>query len=78
MGLEWRKKKERHLQEALAQSTFDPEKQEGGVGLVNIARRVQLRFGPEYGLRLKRKEDSTCVTLRLPPKGEAHVSRIDR
>lgn len=78
-GLGMAEEKERHLQEALAQSTFDPEKQEGGVGLVNIARRVQLRFGPEYGLRFETKRgQGTCVTLRLPPKGEAHVSRIDR
>ena len=78
-GLGMEEEKERHLQEALAQSTFDPEKQEGGVGLVNIARRVQLRFGPEYGLRFETKRGrGTCVTLRLPPKGEAHVSRIDR
>lgn len=78
-GLGMAEEKERHLQEALTQSTFDPEKQEGGVGLVNIARRVQLRFGPEYGLRFETKRgQGTCVTLRLPPKGEAHVSRIDR
>ena len=78
-GLGMEEEKERHLQEALAQSTVDPEKQEGGVGLVNIARRVQLRFGPEYGLRFETKRgQGTCVTLRLPPKGEAHVSRIDR
>lgn len=78
-GLGMEEEKEHHLQEALAQSTFDPEKQEGGVGLVNIARRVQLRFGPEYGLRFETKRgQGTCVTLRLPPKGEAHVSRIDR
>ena len=78
-GLGMEEEKERHLQEALTQSTFDPEKQEGGVGLVNIARRVQLRFGPEYGLRFETKRgQGTCVTLRLPPKGEAHVSRIDR
>ena len=78
-GLGMEEEKERHLQEALAQSTFDPEKQEGGVGLVNIARRVQLRFGPEYGLRFETKRgQGTCVTLRLPPKGESHVSRIDR
>lgn len=78
-GLGMEEEKERHLQEALAQSTFDPEKQEGGVGLVNIARRVQLRFGPEYGLRFETKRgQGTCVTLRLPPKGEAHVSCIDR
>ena len=49
-GLGMEEEKERRLQEALAQSTIDPEKQEGGVGLVNIARRVKLRFGPEYGL----------------------------
>lgn len=78
-GLGMAEEKERHLQEALAQSTFDPEKQEGGVGLVNIARRVQLRFGPEYGLRFETKRgQGTCVTLRLPPKGEAYVPRIDR
>lgn len=78
-GLGMEEEKERYLQEALAQSTIDPEKQEGGVGLVNIARRVKLRFGPEYGLRFETKMgQGTCVTLRLPPKGEAHVSCINR
>ena len=78
-GLGMEEEKERRLQEALAQSTIDPEKQEGGVGLVNIARRVKLRFGPEYGLHFETKMgQGTCVTLRLPPKGEVHVSRIDR
>lgn len=78
-GLGMEEEKERCLQEALAQSTIDPEKQEGGVGLVNIARRVKLRFGPEYGLHFETKMgQGTCVTLRLPPKGEAHVSCVDR
>lgn len=78
-GLGMEEEKERRLQEALAQSTIDPEKQEGGVGLVNIARRVKLRFGPEYGLHFETKMgQGTCVTLRLPPKGEAHVSCVDR
>ena len=77
-GLGMDKEKERYLQEALAQSTTDPEKQEGGVGLVNIARRVKLRFGPKYGLSFETcKGQGTCVTLRLPPKGEANVSRTD-
>ena len=78
-GLGMEEEKERRLHEALAQSTIDPEKQEGGVGLVNIARRVKLRFGPEYGLHFETKMgQGTCVTLRLPPKGEAHVSCVDR
>ena len=78
-GLGMEEEKERRLQEALAQSTIDPDKQEGGVGLVNIARRVKLRFGPEYGLHFETKMgQGTCVTLRLPPKGEAHVSCVDR
>ena len=78
-GLGMEEEKERRLQEALPQSTIDPEKQEGGVGLVNIARRVKLRFGPEYGLHFETKMgQGTCVTLRLPPKGEAHVSCVDR
>jgi two-component system sensor histidine kinase YesM len=77
-GLGIDEKKECYLQKALAQSTTDPEKQEGGVGLVNIARRVKLRFGPEYGLSFETyKGQGTCVTLRLPPKGESNVSCAD-
>lgn len=77
-GLGMNAEKERWLREALSQPTTDPERQEGGVGLVNIARRVKLRFGPEYGLTFETHPNAgTCVTLRLPPKGENHVSSTD-
>ena len=77
-GLGMNAEKERWLREALSQPTTNPERQEGGVGLVNIARRVKLRFGPEYGLTFETHPNAgTCVTLRLPPKGENHVSSAD-
>ncbi|MDD3214198.1 MAG: sensor histidine kinase [Eubacteriales bacterium] len=72
MGMEETKLAE--LRAALAEATVEPSDNETGIGLVNIARRVKLRFGIEYGLAIdSRIGEGTTVTLRLPPKGESHV-----
>ncbi|MEA5016622.1 MAG: sensor histidine kinase [Candidatus Limiplasma sp.] len=59
------------LREALAESTVEPSPNETGVGLVNISRRVKLKFGQRYGLTIEsRPGEGTRVTLHLPLKGE--------
>ena len=70
---------EQKLQEALRQPSTDPEQAESGVGLVNIARRIKLKFGLEYGLTFQStKGEGTSVTLNLPLQGEnGHVSGAD-
>ena len=70
---------ERKLQEALNQPSTNPEQAEGGVGLVNIARRIKLKFGLEYGLTFEsRQGEGTSVTLHLPLRGGTdRVSGID-
>lgn len=58
------------LREALTASTIEPLPGESGVGLVNIARRVKLRFGEPYGLTIESREgEGTVVTLHLPLEG---------
>ena len=38
-----------------------------GVGLINVHKRIRLRFGPPYGLIIESEPDEgTCVTIRLP------------
>lgn len=55
----------------LADASMEPATADAGVGLVNIARRVKLKFGAEYGLSITSAVgEGTCVTLRLPLKGE--------
>ena len=78
-GLGMKAELERKLQDALRQPSTDPEQTKGGVGLVNIARRIKLKFGLEYGLTFEsRQGDGTIVTLHLPLRGgESHVSGID-
>ena len=78
-GLGMKAEQERKLQDALRQPSTDPEQTKGGVGLVNIARRIKLKFGLEYGLTFEsRQGDGTIVTLHLPLRGgESHVSGID-
>lgn len=37
------------------------------VGLSNVARRLQLHYGPEYGLEIdSTPENGTCVRVQLP------------
>lgn len=40
------------------------------IGLHNIHERVQMLFGPDYGLTAERVDELTCVTIRLPRKEE--------
>jgi two-component system sensor histidine kinase YesM len=38
-----------------------------GVGLINVHKRIQLRFGQEYGLKIVSEEDhGTKITIHLP------------
>ncbi len=38
-----------------------------GVGLINVHKRIMLRFGPQYGLRIESEPDEgTEVTIRIP------------
>ena len=40
---------------------------EGGFGLPNIQKRIQLAYGPSYGISLESEAGrGTCVTLRIP------------
>jgi len=59
------------LKEALLESTMEPSVYDAGVGLVNISRRVKLKFGQQYGLSIEsRPGEGTCITLHLPTKGD--------
>ncbi|HZG57820.1 sensor histidine kinase [Paenibacillus sp.] len=77
--------------EALAAMLREPKKNIETTGIVNVHRRLQLKFGPAYGLTVGRSElGGLRVTLRAPMDdaagerqqeetgGEAHVSVIDR
>ena len=51
-----------------------------GVGLFNVHQRIQLRFGPEYGLKIESEEDSgTIVVIRIPaiPYSEEERLRLE-
>ena len=38
-----------------------------GVGLINVHKRIMLRFGPQYGLKIESEPDEgTTVTIHLP------------
>ncbi len=38
-----------------------------GVGLVNVHKRIKLRFGEQYGLKVESEPDEgTCITIHLP------------
>ncbi len=42
-------------------------KRGSGVGLINVQRRIQLRFGEQYGLKIESEPDEgTVVTIHLP------------
>ncbi len=62
---------ERKLQE-LRQMMLDPERQTESTGLINVHRRVQIKYGPESGLILSRGEGGGLLAeLKLPlKKGE--------
>ena len=45
-----------------------------GIGLVNISRRIKLKFGNKYGLLISSElNKGTVVTVVLPLKGADHV-----
>ena len=63
------------LREALIAPTVEPLPGESGVGLVNIARRVKLKYGEAYGLTIESRDgEGTTVILRLPLEGGAPCS----
>ena len=73
-GIGMEDEQEKKLQDALRQPSTNPEQTEGGVGLVNIARRIKLKFGMAYGLTFEtRQGEGTSVTLHLPLQGGNHV-----
>ena len=60
-------------QEKVDQILSDEEHEErerrhgSGVGLINVHKRIMLRFGPQYGLRIESEPDEgTEVTIRIP------------
>lgn len=57
-------------EEVVEQLLVDEErvhKHGSGVGLINVHKRIMLRFGPEYGLRIESEPDEgTTVTIHLP------------
>lgn len=60
------------LRSALAETTMEPSHSEASVGLLNISRRVKLKFGERYGMTIDSQAgEGTCVTLHLPTKGDA-------
>ena len=60
------------LRRLLAETTMETSQSEVSVGLLNISRRVKLKFGEQYGLTIDSKVgEGTCATLHLPTKGDA-------
>ena len=52
--------------EALRQGLSQPS-DVAGIGLRNVHERLQIYFGPEYGLTIDSQEDQgTCVSLSIP------------
>lgn len=62
-------KAESFLNNEMEISSFSDQKKRGsGVGLINVHRRIQLRFGAQYGLKIvSAPDEGTTVQLRLPP-----------
>ena len=62
-------KAESFLNNEMETSSFSDQKKRGsGVGLINVHRRIQLRFGAQYGLKIvSAPDEGTTVQLRLPP-----------
>ena len=55
-------------------------KKGSGVGLINVQRRIQLRFGEQYGLKIESEPDEgTTVTIHLPaiPYTEENRKRLE-
>ena len=62
-------KAESFLDNEVEPSSFSDRKKRGsGVGLINVHKRIQLRFGSRYGLKIiSAPDEGTTVQLRLPP-----------
>ena len=55
-------------------------KKGSGVGLINVQRRIQLRFGQQYGLKIESEPDEgTSITIHLPaiPYNEENQKRLE-
>ena len=55
-------------------------KKGSGVGLINVQRRIQLRFGQQYGLKIESEPDEgTTVTIHLPaiPYNEENRKKLE-
>jgi two-component system sensor histidine kinase YesM len=55
-------------------------KRGSGVGLINVHRRIQLRFGEQYGLKVESEPDEgTTVTIHIPaiPYTEENRKRLE-
>jgi hypothetical protein len=46
----------------------------GGIGLMNVQRRLQLLYAGKHELNITKEEDEYCVSLRLQP---AHLHSIE-
>ncbi len=70
-GIGMSEKTLKSLRETLAAPTTELSQSDNSVGLVNIARRIKLKYGNEYGLTLSSVlGEGTIVTLRLPKEGD--------
>lgn len=73
-GIGMSREKLQSLLDAIARPAEAPGQENGGVGLVNISRRIQLKYGEQYGLEISHNEGNGLrVTLRLPLRGENHA-----
>lgn len=68
------------MKRLLAEDTVEPDgAPAGGVGLVNISRRIRLKYGLGYGVSIQSEPwVGTTATLRLPKEGTADVQGADR
>ncbi len=58
---------EEDLEQLLDETVDHKHVQGSGVGIINIQKRIQLRFGEEYGLTIDSEPDEgTCVTIHIP------------
>ena len=56
-----------HILSILLTDDTRVRKKGSGVGLINVQRRIQLRFGDQYGLKIESEPDEgTVVTIHLP------------
>ncbi|TCZ73189.1 sensor histidine kinase [Paenibacillus albiflavus] len=55
-------------EEYIANESFSQEQSEEiGIGILNVHRRIVIKFGPDYGLQIRSEENKgTVVSIRLP------------